>query len=278
GTEAALPPEHPPRGRALVPALLRARRGLGPDRAPPPRRAPRRRLGRDRPEGLDELRAVRALGYPAGAHGPRRARGPGDQLLHLRPAGAGRHRAPAPPDDRERGVQRGLPRGRVRPARPSRRPRERGLGDRHHDARPRARHLAAPARHPPYAARRPPAPGARGRRRPPRPPLRPLSGRVALRGHVGDPAQHPRRARAGPAAVTRVRSGQPPSVRWIVLLSALILFVEMLLVRWAGRAQGPGAREQPPRLAARRAGVHAVDGHWLPRPHLPDARGLPRGP
>src|SRR5439155_1083918 len=44
GTEAPLPPEHPPRGRALVPALLRARRGLRPDRAPHPRRAPRRRL------------------------------------------------------------------------------------------------------------------------------------------------------------------------------------------------------------------------------------------
>ena len=31
-----------------------------------------------------------------------------------------------------------------------------------------------------------------------------------------------------------MRSGQPPSVRRIVLLSALILFVEMLLVRWVG--------------------------------------------
>ena len=49
----------------------------------------RRRLDRERPEGVDQLRAVRALGHPAGAHRPDRVEGEGHQLLHPRHAGAG---------------------------------------------------------------------------------------------------------------------------------------------------------------------------------------------
>ena len=92
GTEEQKPPlpaADPVRRRAVVPALLRARRRLRPGRAAHPRRAARRRLRRQRPEGVDELRAVRALGHPARAHRPGGAEGQGHQLPDLRHAGPG---------------------------------------------------------------------------------------------------------------------------------------------------------------------------------------------
>ena len=58
----------------LVPALQRAGRGLRRRRAVDPRGARRRRVGRQRPEGVDDARAPLALGDAAGAHEPRRAR------------------------------------------------------------------------------------------------------------------------------------------------------------------------------------------------------------
>ena len=71
GTEAqkrAPSADDPRRRRDLVPGLLRAERRLRPGRAADARGARRRRLRRHRPEGLDELRALRRLVHAAGAH------------------------------------------------------------------------------------------------------------------------------------------------------------------------------------------------------------------
>ena len=73
-------PPHPELRGDLVPALLRAQRRLRPRLAAHPRRARRRRLPRRRAEGVDQLRAVRALGHPAGAHRCRGAAAPRHQL------------------------------------------------------------------------------------------------------------------------------------------------------------------------------------------------------
>ena len=79
----------------LVPALQRAGRGLrrrGPGDA---RRARRRRVGRERPEGVDDARAPRPLRDAAGAHRPRPAEAQGPQLLRRRHAPARRRGAAA---------------------------------------------------------------------------------------------------------------------------------------------------------------------------------------
>ena len=60
--ESALAPEHPRCERDLVPAVQRAGSGQRPDVTADTRRTDRRRLRAQRPEGLDELRAVRGLG------------------------------------------------------------------------------------------------------------------------------------------------------------------------------------------------------------------------
>src|SRR5213080_2053618 len=126
--------------RALVPALQRARRRERPGRAPHARRARRRRLRGERPEGVDELRAVLPLGDPARAHRSVAAQAPRAHLLRPRHGEPGHHDPPAPPADRLDRVQRGLPRRRARAARARDRRGEPGLGDRHDHARPRARH------------------------------------------------------------------------------------------------------------------------------------------
>ena len=66
-----------PRRRSLVPALQRARRGLGPRLARHARGARRRRLDRERAEDLVLRRAARAVRHPDRAHrreGPRSTR------------------------------------------------------------------------------------------------------------------------------------------------------------------------------------------------------------
>ena len=59
-------------GDLVVPGLLRARRGLGPGEPQDHGRARRRRVGHQRPEGVDDPGAVRRLRLPARAHRPRR--------------------------------------------------------------------------------------------------------------------------------------------------------------------------------------------------------------
>ncbi len=93
----------------------RARRRIRPRRAHDTRRARRRRVGRQRPEGVDVGRALQRLGDPARPHRLGRAEAPRHQLLPRRHALA-RHRHPAAaPDHRLRALQRGLPHRRAHP-------------------------------------------------------------------------------------------------------------------------------------------------------------------
>ena len=107
----------PHRRRDLVPGLLRARRRLRPRRAQDARGPGRRRLGRHRPEGVDERRAVLEVVHARRAHRHRRAEAQGPDLLpdgH----GAGRRRGrAAAPDHRRAGVQRAVHRRRADPRR-----------------------------------------------------------------------------------------------------------------------------------------------------------------
>ena len=92
------------------------------------------------PEGVDLLRAVRALGHLPRPHRRRSAQAQG-HLVPRRRHGGARHRDPAAgADHRRRRVQRGVLRRRVRARRPSRRRAEQRLGGRQHHARARARH------------------------------------------------------------------------------------------------------------------------------------------
>ena len=101
-------------------------------------RARRRPLRAERPEGLDDVRAVGRLDLRPRAHrleGPLRR-----HLVHpLQARHARRHRAAAPADHRRERVRRGVLRGRARAARESRRPDRRGLAHRDDRARLRAR-------------------------------------------------------------------------------------------------------------------------------------------
>ena len=102
-------------------------------------RARRRRVGRQRPEGLDQPRPRGPLGDARGPHRPRRPQAPGPHLLHLRHARARRRRAPAAPDDRPGRVQRGVPHRRAHPRRAPHRRRGRRLAHLAHHPHERAR-------------------------------------------------------------------------------------------------------------------------------------------
>ena len=65
GAEAAVHPGHPQGRDRLVPGLQRARRRVRPGRPQDAGRARRRRVGHQRPEGLDHPGAVRRLHLPA---------------------------------------------------------------------------------------------------------------------------------------------------------------------------------------------------------------------
>ena len=76
-----------------------------------PRPSGRRRVDRQRAEGVDLRRPVRRHGHAHRPHRPRRAQAPGHHLLRLRHAPARRRDPAARGDDRPRHVQRGVPRG-----------------------------------------------------------------------------------------------------------------------------------------------------------------------
>ena len=86
GAEAALPAAGLRVRRDLVPAVLRARRGLGSRVAVDESRTRRRRVGVQRPEGVDDARARRRLGDGARPHEPRPAEAQGPHLLPHRHA------------------------------------------------------------------------------------------------------------------------------------------------------------------------------------------------
>src|SRR5207249_4142200 len=150
------------RGRGpLVPGLLRARRRLRPGGAAHARRAPGRRLRRERPEGVDQLRRRRRLVLPPLPHRARGAEAPWHQPAPGRHAEPGHQRPPLDADHRRRGVLGGLLRGRARAGRDDGGCARRRLADR--DGHPRARARAGMDLHLP--ARDPAEPRAPARRR-----------------------------------------------------------------------------------------------------------------
>ena len=92
----------------LVPAVLRTWRRLRLRRPRRPRCARRRRVGRQRPEGVDVARPRLALGPARRAHRPGGGQARRADRLRRRHAGAGCRRAAAAPDHRRRRVQRGV--------------------------------------------------------------------------------------------------------------------------------------------------------------------------
>ncbi len=151
-----------------------------------PRGPRRRRLGRQRPEGVDLLGPPRRLRDPGRPHRPRRCPSTrGLTLLPARHARAGRRGAAAAPDHRRGRVQRGLPHRRPDPRRGPARRGGRGLAGRQRHARSTSgsRSAARPPRARPAWSARSPPPGARTR------------------------SGVPRDARAAAAAVGRGRGG-----------------------------------------------------------------------
>ena len=92
----------------LVPAVLRARCRARTWPRWPAGRTRRRRVDRQRPEGLDDPGAHLHMGPDHRPHRPRRAQAPWHHRLHRRHGGRRGRGAPAAPDDRRGGVQRGL--------------------------------------------------------------------------------------------------------------------------------------------------------------------------
>ena len=155
--------------RDLVPALERAGRRLRPRVAADEVRAGHvlGRLDPQRTEGLDDRRAVVALGPDHHAHRSGPAEAPRAHRLRRGHARAGRDRRPAAADHRRRRLQRGVLRRRPRTGRPAHRRHQRRLARRdddadvravrrrdgrfrrrHGDAADQAREVAVPQRHP----------------------------------------------------------------------------------------------------------------------------------
>src|SRR5438094_2698501 len=197
------------RGRGpLVPGLLRARRRLRPGGAAHPRRAPGRRLRRERPEGVDQLRRRRRLVLPPLPHRARGAEAPRPEPAPRRHEEPGHHRTPLEADHGRRGVLGGLLRGRARAGRDDGGRARRRLADR--DGYPRARarpgvdlHLPAPDPAEPRAtgerrARAPGrAPGARGPGIPPAARAGAHRGGAAPPGRLPEPDAPPAHGAAG---------------------------------------------------------------------------------
>ena len=138
GAEEGVPAEDHAGRDAVVPGLQRARLRVRPRLAEDHRGARRRRVGHQRPEGVDHPGAVRRHVLPAGPHRPRRRQARGHLLPARADGPAGRRGAAHHPARRHRGVQRGVLRRRPLPAgQRGRRPEQR-LGRRQHHARLRA--------------------------------------------------------------------------------------------------------------------------------------------
>ena len=165
GTEGAIPPSAVHGRGDVVPALQRAGCRIRRRRSVDPCRARRRRMDRERSEGLDVARALREVGTARRAHRPRCREAQGPDLLRARHAPARCGSAAVATDDRQRRVQRGVLHQRPRAGREPARRRRQGLVDRRHHAHERAcvhrrRDRAAgrghdPDRHPALEGRRP---------------------------------------------------------------------------------------------------------------------------
>ncbi len=136
--EAALPARHRHGHQGLVPAVQRAGRGLRPRGPDHFRGARRRRVGRERPEGVDLGRAGRGPRDVARADEPGCAEASGHLVLRVRHEPARRRGATAQGDDGPRAVQRGVPRGCARARRRRHRRDQQRVGGREHDALVRA--------------------------------------------------------------------------------------------------------------------------------------------
>ena len=112
GPEAAPPRPDAGRRRGVVPAVLRAGRGLRPRRRADPRAAGERRLAALRPEGVDDQRPVRGVRPAARPHRLRRAQAQGPDDVHRADGRRRRDRPPAAADLRRGALQRGLLRRR----------------------------------------------------------------------------------------------------------------------------------------------------------------------
>ena len=121
-----------------MPAVLRARRRVRPGGPGDLGGARRRRLGDQRPEGVDQPGPPRAVGPAAGAIRSRRPEAPGPHLLRARHARPRRRVPAAAADDRAGRVQRGVHHRRQDPRRPPARRRRRRLAGRHDHADERA--------------------------------------------------------------------------------------------------------------------------------------------
>ena len=155
-----------------MPGLLRAGRGLRPRVGADTRRAPRRTVRRQRPEGLVVVRTPRRLVHPRHAERPGRSALPGADVPARRHALAGRRGAAADTDHGRGRVQRDLLRRRRGPRRERDRRARTGLagGDDDADARAggaRIRALGGVRGRGRQAAR--PGPRPRARRSAPRP-------------------------------------------------------------------------------------------------------------
>ena len=93
----------------VVPALQRTRRGFRPRVVVDARGAGRRRVGRQRSEGVEHAGAPRRPRDARDAHGSRRSEAPGAHLFRGRHARTGRRGPSAAPDHRRSRVQRGVP-------------------------------------------------------------------------------------------------------------------------------------------------------------------------
>ena len=138
-TAAALPPRHRRWFDAVVPALLGADRRLRHGVARHPRGSRRRRVDRQRPEGLELRRPLRPLRHPDRPDRSRCAQAPRGHLLPDRHAATGGRRTAAARDDRRRRFQRGVLRRRPCARLGSRRRRGRWLAHRDDDPLVRTR-------------------------------------------------------------------------------------------------------------------------------------------
>ena len=122
----------------VVPAVLRARRGVRPRGVELPGRARRRRVGRERPEGVDVGRALVRLGHAPRPYRSRRAQAQGHHVVRVRHAPARRGGAAAARAHRPHDVQRGVPQRRARPRRRGDRRAQPRMGGGEHHAHVRA--------------------------------------------------------------------------------------------------------------------------------------------